>query len=113
MTIRRGCVKNYSKLHGTVDPVAVFNPKTMVSYTKTLRKFPLDETSIKCDKNLNKLLKYFQGPGHAMAIPSLPPLAEESVTVQNKDEHKSIADVFPSVQVCFTIKNNDRVGQQS
>ena len=40
-----------------------------------------------------------QGPGHAMAIPSLPPLAEESVTVQNKDEHKSIADVFPSVQV--------------
>ena len=34
-----------------------------------------------------------------MAIPSLPPLAEESVTVQNKDEHKSIADVFPSVQV--------------
>jgi len=37
-----------------------------------------------------------------MAIPSLPPLAEESVTVQNKDEHKSIADVFPSVQVSYT-----------
>ncbi len=34
-----------------------------------------------------------------MAIPSLPPLAEESVTAQNKDEHKSIADVFPDVQV--------------
>ena len=34
-----------------------------------------------------------------MAIPALPPVAEESVTVQNKDEHNSIADVFPQVQV--------------
>jgi hypothetical protein len=33
-----------------------------------------------------------------MAIPALPPVAEESVTVQNKEEHKSIADVFPEVQ---------------
>ena len=47
-----------------------------------------------------------QGPGHAMAIPALPPVAEESVTVVNKDEHKSIADVFPEVQVKNLCDNN-------
>ena len=41
-----------------------------------------------------------------MAIPALPPVAEESVTVVNKDEHKSIADVFPEVQVKNLCDNN-------
>ena len=87
-------LKNGTKLHPSTN-------KIVVVWTWKPYHFDSSVSGNWNDKDQCVYIFVFvwQGPGHAMAIPSLPPLAEESVTVQNKDEHKSIADVFPSVQV--------------